>query len=108
MNFAMPLPKRKVNIMLVIHPRKEDDNQMLGMSSVFGSAKATQEADIVLILQRIAATRRFGGSAPQVGKMSESMALSVKKNRYSGHTGKIDIAFNPAVSCFYELRSDRK
>lgn len=100
--------EKRVNIILVIHPRKEDDNQVLGMSSIFGSAKATQEADIVLILQRIAASRRFGGGAPPGGEeVPESMALSVKKNRYSGHTGKIDIAFNPAVSSFYEVRTDK-
>lgn len=100
--------EKKVNIILVIHPRKEDENQMLGMSSIFGSAKATQEADIVLILQRIAATRRFGGGTPPGGEeVPESMALSVKKNRYSGHTGKIDIAFNPAISSFYECNPDK-
>lgn len=42
-----------VNIILVIHPRKEDDRVALNISSVFGTAKATQEADLVLILQVI-------------------------------------------------------
>ena len=46
--------EKGVNIILVIHPRKEDEGQLLGMSSIFGSAKATQEADLVLILQRLA------------------------------------------------------
>lgn len=38
-------------MILVIHPRKEDDAVPLGMSSIFGSAKATQEADLVMLLQ---------------------------------------------------------
>lgn len=35
---------------LVIHPRKERDDE-LTTSSIFGSAKASQEADNVLIIQ---------------------------------------------------------
>jgi twinkle protein len=41
----------QVNVILVMHPRKEEEGVRLSMSSVFGSAKATQEADLVLILQ---------------------------------------------------------
>ena len=44
--------KHNVHITLVIHPRKEMDRVPLGISSVFGTAKATQEADNVLILQK--------------------------------------------------------
>lgn len=40
-----------VHVTLVIHPRKEAHGQSLSLSSVFGTAKATQEADNVLILQ---------------------------------------------------------
>jgi twinkle protein len=43
---------RNVHLTVVNHPRKEDDQTPLGLSSFFGSAKATQEADIVLILQQ--------------------------------------------------------
>ena len=43
--------EKKVNIILVVHPRKETEASVLDISSVFGTAKATQEADIVLILQ---------------------------------------------------------
>ena len=35
----------------MIHPRKEDSRLPLHMASIFGTAKATQEADIVMILQ---------------------------------------------------------
>lgn len=38
-------------MILVVHPRKEDETVNLNLASVFGSAKATQEADLVLILQ---------------------------------------------------------
>lgn len=43
--------ERNVHIALVIHPRKEDEGHKLTTSSIFGSAKATQEADLVIILQ---------------------------------------------------------
>ena len=43
--------EKKVNVILVVHPRKETETSVLDISSVFGTAKATQEADIVLILQ---------------------------------------------------------
>jgi energy-coupling factor transporter ATP-binding protein EcfA2 len=43
--------QRNVHVTLVIHPRKEQDNSSLGLASVFGSAKATQEADNVMIIQ---------------------------------------------------------
>ena len=42
---------KNVHITLVIHPRKEDEGHKLTTSSIFGSAKATQEADLVVILQ---------------------------------------------------------
>ena len=34
-----------------MHPRKEDEDKPLQTSSIFGTAKASQEADNVLILQ---------------------------------------------------------
>lgn len=43
--------EKNVHITLVIHPRKEDEGHKLTLSSIFGSAKATQEADLVVILQ---------------------------------------------------------
>lgn len=42
---------KNVNIILVVHPRKEEDESILGLSSIGGSAKASQEADLVLLLQ---------------------------------------------------------
>ena len=39
-----------VHVTLVIHPRKEDEERLTA-NSIFGGAKATQEADNVVILQ---------------------------------------------------------
>ncbi len=78
--------EQDVNVTLVIHPRKEDDKIPLGLSSIFGTAKATQEADVVLILQRV----------------QGQTYLEVKKNRYDGRTGRIDMDFSPMTNCFFE------
>lgn len=40
-----------MNIIVVIHPRKEDENVPLSIASIAGTSKATQEADSVIILQ---------------------------------------------------------
>lgn len=78
--------EKNVNIILVIHPRKEDDGMELKISSIAGTAKATQEADLVIILQRL------GGN----------MFLDVKKNRYDGHLAKFPIIFSPHRCGFQE------
>lgn len=43
--------EKNVNVILVVHPRKEDDDAALGVASIGGSAKASQESDIVIIMQ---------------------------------------------------------
>lgn len=43
--------RKNCHVTLVIHPRKEKDSEDLTTSSIFGGAKATQEADNVLIIQ---------------------------------------------------------
>lgn len=43
--------RRNCHVTLVIHPRKEKDSDDLTTNSIFGGAKATQEADNVLIIQ---------------------------------------------------------
>ncbi|KAI8985408.1 P-loop containing nucleoside triphosphate hydrolase protein [Pilobolus umbonatus] len=68
-----------VHITLVVHPRK-DIGEELDINSVFGSAKVTQEADNVIILQKTGE----GG----VRK------LDIKKNRYDGTLGSIYYTFN--------------
>lgn len=80
--------EHNVNIILVIHPKKDDDRNSLGISSIFGTAKASQEADAIIILQR-----------------DESKTyLDIRKNRYDGELGKINLGFSPLISSFFELK----
>jgi twinkle protein len=39
-----------IHLSLVIHPKKVDESEDLNITSVFGTAKATQEADNVFII----------------------------------------------------------
>jgi len=86
-----------VHVTLVIHPRKENESSSLGMQSVFGSAKATQEADNVIILQQ--ARNDESMNVPQVSNgfvshMSPYRLLEVKKNRFDGDLGTIVFQFD--------------
>lgn len=81
-----------VHVTLVIHPRKEADDTSLGLSSVSGTAKATQEADNVIILQKI----------------MDHRYLDVKKNRFSGQLGRVEIAYNPATRMVWELSVEER
>ncbi|XP_070509499.1 mitochondrial DNA helicase [Chironomus tepperi] len=75
--------KKNCHVTLVIHPRKEKDSDDLTTSSIFGGAKATQEADNVLIIQdkRLTSVR---------GKKY----LQIAKNRYSGDLGIMPLEFD--------------
>lgn len=75
--------EHNVHLTLVVHPRKEDESSKLSISSIYGSAKATQEADTVIILQHDG-RRKF---------------IDVKKNRFDGTLGYIPI--------YYESKSGR-
>jgi twinkle protein len=81
-NFAT---RKNCHVTLVIHPRKERDDEDLTTSSIFGGAKASQEADNVLIIQdkRLVSVR---------GKKY----LQVCKNRYSGDLGVMPLDFDKA------------
>jgi twinkle protein len=74
---------RNVHITVVVHPRKEQEHSYLSMSSIYGSAKATQEADLVMILQND----------------GKHKYLEVKKNRFNGSLGHIPL--------FYDTKSGR-
>jgi twinkle protein len=41
---------KNVHVFIIIHPKKVEDDTNLNTSSIFGSAKSTQEADNVMIL----------------------------------------------------------
>ncbi len=73
---------KNVHVSLVIHPRKEDDSAELTTASIFGTAKASQEADNVLILQS-----RGGVSQRQ-------KYLQVTKNRFDGDVGRLPLEFD--------------
>ncbi|KAL7288090.1 hypothetical protein TKK_0017876 [Trichogramma kaykai] len=75
--------KFNCHVSLVIHPRKEKEDGDLTTASIFGGAKATQEADNVLIVQdkRLTSVR---------GKKY----LQVAKNRYSGDLGIMLLEFD--------------
>ena len=61
---------RNVHIQVVVHPKKVEDENFLTVGSIFGTAKVTQEADTVMILQRT--------TLPNFRK------LEIKKNRKGG------------------------
>lgn len=82
---------RNVHITLVIHPRKEMDDTPLGLASVSGTAKATQEADNVIILQ----------------KVGDSRYIDVKKNRFDGLIGSVPIKFDPNARLILETTSQK-
>ena len=68
---------RSVHVTLVVHPKKIDEKEQLQISSVFGSAKATQEADNIIMIQR----------------NKHYKYLQVKKNRFDGTLGVIPYRF---------------
>ncbi|KAK9876163.1 hypothetical protein WA026_011279 [Henosepilachna vigintioctopunctata] len=75
--------KKNCHVTLVIHPRKEKTDEELTTSSIFGGAKASQEADNVLLIQ----DKRLTG--PRGKKY-----LQIAKNRYSGDLGVMPLDFD--------------
>ena len=72
----------------MIHPRKEAEDR-LSANSIFGGAKATQEADNVLLLQEEIITERV-----------KRKFVEVVKNRFSGDLGQVPLIFNPLTTTF--------
>lgn len=77
------------HVTLVVHPRKTDDDSRISIASVYGSAKATQEADNVLVLQRTA----------------NGKELEVMKNRFDGAVGSIALRFDKKRLLYAEADS---
>lgn len=75
--------KYHIHVTLVMHPRKEREENDLTASSIFGSAKASQEADNVLIIQDKRLTTLRG-----------KKYLQIVKNRYCGELGIMALDFN--------------
>ncbi|XP_072380128.1 mitochondrial DNA helicase [Diabrotica undecimpunctata] len=89
--------RKNCHVTLVIHPRKERDAEDLTTSSIFGGAKASQEADNILIIQdkRLTALR---------GKKY----LQVVKNRYSGDLGIMPLDFDKDSLSFQQKKPKEK
>lgn len=77
--------EKNVHIILVIHPRKTDEQ--LKVNSIFGTGKASQEADNIFIIQNFKGLR----------------VIDVAKNRFNGNTGKSVLAFNKKSCRFFEV-----
>ena len=82
--------EKNVHITVVIHPKKVDDDTDLNISSVFGSAKATQEADNIFVLQN----------------RHKYRLVDVRKNRYDGELGRVGLGFDKGTGSFFELSNE--
>uniref|UniRef100_A0A3Q2PAK7 Twinkle mtDNA helicase n=1 Tax=Fundulus heteroclitus TaxID=8078 RepID=A0A3Q2PAK7_FUNHE len=88
------------HVTLIIHPRKEEDDRELQTASIFGSAKASQEADNVLILQE-----------KKLVTCPGRRSLQVTKNRFDGDVGifpldfiKSSLTFSTPIKGKHKLR----
>ncbi|KAI0224968.1 hypothetical protein L0F63_005489, partial [Massospora cicadina] len=84
--------QQNVHVTLVVHPRK-DERAQLEMASIFGTAKMTQEADNVIILQ----------AGPK-----QYRCIDLKKNRFDGTTGSVPVLFDKATFKSYELTPEER
>lgn len=71
------------HVTVVIHPRKENAEELTN-NSIFGGAKATQEADNVMILQV-----KYSGNGFKYKKY-----LQITKNRVAGDLGVIPLTYD--------------
>lgn len=81
------------HVTLVIHPRKEMHEELTN-NSIFGGAKAIQEADNILILQSVTN-----------GSFKLKKYLQVTKNRFDGDLGIMPLTFDKSSLCFGTKRS---
>ncbi|KAJ2856020.1 hypothetical protein J3B02_001843 [Coemansia erecta] len=92
--------EENVHITVVAHLRKDSHQASASgdadINSIFGSAKVTQEADNVVILQR------YGNS------QSKTRCLNVLKNRFDGTLGKIYISYSSESMGFKEISAPRQ
>lgn len=104
--------QHNVHVTIVIHPRKEQDNSSLGLASVFGSAKATQEADNVLIIQSgLPKTILRNIQIPaESGTKSTAIRIANTEKDLSQNGGFDDPIIGEIMSTFFrtiELRKNR-
>jgi twinkle protein len=70
----------------------------LSVSSIFGSAKASQESDNILIIQQKKLTTANGGNIKY---------LQVAKNRFDGQLGRFTLRFDKERLSFSRSNSTR-
>lgn len=83
-----------VHIAVIIHPKKVEDDNNLNVGSIFGTAKISQEADSIMILQK--------------NNMPNYRILQVKKNRFDGEVGEVSLLFNPENKRYFEITAEEK
>ncbi|KAJ1954360.1 hypothetical protein EC988_002478, partial [Linderina pennispora] len=88
--------EENVHITVVAHLRKDQPAADIDINSIFGSAKVTQEADNVVVLQKYGAAE------------SKIRYMNVLKNRFDGTLGKIYIQYDPESLSFREIPPPRK
>lgn len=74
-----------VHVTVVIHPKKVDEGEDLGIHAIFGSSKSVQEADNVWMIQL----------------RDKFKILEIKKNRFDGELGKVAIGFDKGTKSFF-------
>ncbi|KAJ1938833.1 hypothetical protein FBU59_004319 [Linderina macrospora] len=88
--------EENVHITVVAHLRKDQPASDIDINSIFGSAKVTQEADNVVVLQKYGAAE------------SKIRYMNVLKNRFDGTLGKIYIQYDPESLSFREIPPPRQ
>ncbi|CAH8607397.1 unnamed protein product [Dicrocoelium dendriticum] len=74
--------ERPVHLTVVAHPRKEDVDRPLTISSLYGGGKLAQEADNVLLIQM------------ETNTAYPKKFVQAVKNRYDGTLGSMDLIFH--------------
>lgn len=82
---------KRVHISIVIHPKKTTEGLEMDVSNIGGTAKASQEADNVIVLQKGPYYRY----------------LDVRKNRESGDTGAVPYEYDKATTRLLPLSEQR-
>lgn len=85
----------KCHVTLVVHPRKEAGDELLTVQSIYGGGKVTQEADNVMILQKV---KTFN-------QQRTIHFIEICKNRYDGDTGRVPLSYDSGTFCMSKENS---
>lgn len=80
---------RIVHVTVVVHPRKLGEKSGLSIDDIGGTAKISQDADNIIVIQR------------------DRSVIEVKKNRYTGNLGAFNVQFDPVDLRFVDKGFDR-